>query len=157
VSEHESIRELLSLAAAGVLTADEQRRIEQHVAICDACRRQLEVWQGYSHELVRLPAPIAPKHLAERTRARVLQQRAAVADRRWDDVVMAVLVLFGWTMTLVTWIVFRLFTGGMLSVLEYGFVKIVIWSGASTLFAWVTAAVVAVMLGSQRRAVRRMV
>ncbi|MBZ5591245.1 MAG: zf-HC2 domain-containing protein [Acidobacteriia bacterium] len=156
MSEHESIRELLSLAAAGVLAPDDQRRVEQHAAVCDACRRQLEVWQSYSRELVRLPAPAAPRHLAERTRARVLEQRAAVAQKRWDDIVLAVLVLFGWTMTLVTWIVFRLFTGGMLSVLEFGFVRIVIWSGASTLFAWLTAAVAAVMLGSQRRAVRRM-
>ena len=157
MSEHESIRGLLSLAAAGVLKPDEQRRIEQHAAACEACRRQLELWQSYSRELVRLPAPVAPKHLAERTRARIVQQRAAVADRRWDDVVLAVLVLFGWTVTLVTWIVFRLFTGGMLSVLDYGFVRILVWSGASTAFAWVTAAVAAVMLGSRRRAVRRMI
>jgi anti-sigma factor RsiW len=157
VSEHESIRELLSLAIAGVLAPGEQRRLEEHTAGCDSCRRQLEVWQVYSRELARLPAPVAPKHLAERTRARVLQQRAAAADRRWDDVVLAVLVLFGWTMTLITWVVFRLFTGGMLSVLEYGFVKMLIWSGASTVFAWVTAAVAAVMLGNQRRAVRRIV
>ena len=40
MSEHESIRELLSLAAAGVLAPDEQRRVELHAAVCDACRRQ---------------------------------------------------------------------------------------------------------------------
>lgn len=157
MSEHESIRELLSLAAAGVLSADEQRRVEQHVAACDACRRRLEMWQSYSRELVRIPAPIAPKHLAERTCARILQQRATAAERRWDDIVLAVLVLFGWTVTLVTWILFRLFTGGLLSVVEYGFIRIVIWSGASTVFAWLTAAVAAVMLGSQRRATRRVI
>jgi len=157
VREHESIRELLSLAAAGVLSADEQRRVEQHVAACDACRRRLEMWQSYSRELVRIPAPIAPKHLAERTCARILQQRATAAERRWDDIVLAVLVLFGWTVTLVTWILFRLFTGGLLSVVEYGFIRIVIWSGASTVFAWLTAAVAAVMLGSQRRATRRVI
>jgi anti-sigma factor RsiW len=157
VSEHASIRELLSLAAAGVLAPEEQRRVEQHTAVCDSCRRQLEIWQSYSRELVRLPAPVAPKHLAERTCARILQQRATAADRRWDDIVLAILVLFGWTVTLVTWILFRLFTGGLLSVVEYGFVRIVIWSGASTVFAWLTAAVAAVMLGSQRRATRRVI
>jgi len=157
VSEHESVRALLSLAAAGVLAPDEQRRVEQHTAVCDACRRQLEMWQGYSRELVRLPAPAAPKHLAERTRARILQQRATAADRRWDDIVLAVLVLFGWTMTLLTWVMFRLFTGGLLSVVEYGFVRILIWSGVSTVLAWLTAGVAVVMLGGRRRAVRRMV
>jgi anti-sigma factor RsiW len=156
VSEHASIRELLSLAAAGVLDPDEQRRVEQHATVCDACRRELELWQGYSRELVRLPAPVAPKYLADRTRALVLEKRAAATQRRWDDIVLAVLVLLGWTVSLVAWVVFRLFTGGMLSVMESSFVTILEWLGASTLFAWLTAAVAAVMLGS-RRVVRRMV
>jgi anti-sigma factor RsiW len=156
MSDHAAIRELLSLAAAGVLEPDDERRVQQHVAVCDACRRELEVWQGYSRELVRLPAPVAPKYLTERTRARVLEQRAAAAQRRWDDIVLAVLVLLGWTVSLVAWIVFRLFSGGMLSVVESSFVTILEWLGASTLFAWLTAAVAAVMLGS-RRSVRRMV
>ena len=156
MSEHASIRELLSLAAAGVLDPDEQRRVEQHATVCDACRRELELWQGYSRELVRLPAPVAPKYLADRTRALVLEKRAAATQRRWDDIVLAVLVLLGWTVSLVAWVVFRLFTGGMLSVMESSFVTILEWLGASTLFAWLTAAVAAVMLGS-RRVVRRMV
>ena len=156
MSEHASIRELLSLAAAGVLDPDEQRRVEQHATVCDACRRELELWQGYSRELVRLPAPVAPKYLADRTRARVLEKRAAAAERRWDDIVLAVLVLLCWTVSLVAWVVFRLFNGGMLSVVESSFVTILEWLGASTLFAWLTAAVAAVMLGS-RRGVRRIV
>jgi anti-sigma factor RsiW len=156
VSEHASIRELLSLAAAGVLEPNEQRRVQQHVAVCDACRSELERWQGYSRELVRLPAPVAPKYLAERTCARILEQRAAAAERRWDDIVLGVLVLLGWTVSLVAWVVFRLFSGGMLSVVETSFVTILTWLGASTVFAWLTAAVAAVMLGG-RRSVRRMV
>ena len=156
MSEHASIRELLSLAAAGVLDPDEQRRVEQHATVCDACRRELELWQGYSRELVRLPAPVAPKYLADRTRARVLEKRAAAAERRWDDIVLAVLVLLCWTVSLVAWVVFRLFNGGMSSVVESSFVTILEWLGASTLFAWLTAAVAAVMLGS-RRGVRRIV
>jgi len=156
VSEHASIRELLSLAASGAIEPDEQRRVQEHIAVCDACRRELEVWQGYSRELVRLPGPVAPKYLAERTYARVLEKRAAATERRWDDIVLVVLVLLGWTVSLVAWVVFRLFNGGMLSVVESSFVTILEWLGASTLFAWLTAAVAAVMLGS-RRVVRRIV
>ena len=156
MSEHASIRELLSLAAAGVLDPDEQRRVQEHIAVCVACRRELEVWQSYSRELVRLPGPVAPKYLAEHTYARVLEKRAAATERRWDDIVLVVLVLLGWTVSLVAWVVFRLFNGGMLSVVESSFVTILEWLGASTLFAWLTAAVAAVMLGS-RRVVRRMV
>ena len=156
MSEHASIRELLSLAASGALEPDEQRRVQEHIAVCDACRRELEVWQGYSRELVRLPAPVEQKSLADRTRALALEKRAAATQRGWDDIVLAVLVLLGWTVSLVAWVVFRLFTGGMLSVMESSFVTILEWLGASTLFAWLTAAVAAVMLGS-RRVVRRMV
>lgn len=156
MNEHESIRELLSLAAAGVLEADAHRRVEQHVATCTACRRELEAWQGYANELARLPAPVVPRDLVEKTRTRILGQRAAVADKRWDDVVLGVLALFGWTMAFTTWILVRLFSDNMLALFESGFVKILIWSGASTVFAWLTAAVVAVALGAQRRAVRRM-
>lgn len=157
MSEHESIRDLLTLAAAGVRDADEQRRVAQHVAVCEACRLELEGWQIYAHELARMPAPKMPKNLAERTLARIVSQRAAAADRRWDGVVLGVLALYGWTMVLVSWIVVRLFTGNILSLLESGFLNILIWSGASTLFAWLTAAVAAVMLGGQRRAARRIV
>jgi anti-sigma factor RsiW len=157
MSEHEAIRELLALAAAGVLEPGDQRRVDEHIATCEACRRELESWQRYARELVRLPAPVAPERLAERTRARILEQRAAVAQRRWDDVVLAVLALFAWTVALVTWVMFRLFSGGMISVFQAGFVTILIWSGATTVLAWLTAAVAAVMLGSRRRAMRRMV
>ena len=155
MSEHETIRGWLSLAASGVLEADEQRRVEQHVATCDACRSELEGWQACAHELARLPAPAVPSHLVERTRARVLEQFAAAAERRWDEVVLAVLALFGRTMAILTWILVRLFSGGMLSVFEPGFLTILVWSGISTVFAWLTAAVAAVMVGSRLRGVRR--
>jgi anti-sigma factor RsiW len=153
----ESVRELLSLAAAGVLDAGEQRQVDQHVAACEACRREMEGWQRYARELTRLPAPVVPAHLTERTRALMLQQRAAAADRRWDDVAMAVLALFGWTMALLSWVMVRLFANGLLSLFESGFMKILVWSAASTLLAWLTAGVAAMVLGSQRRAARRMI
>ena len=66
-----------------------------------------------------------------------------------------VLALFGWTIAILTWILVRLFSGGMLSVFEPGFLTILVWSGISTVFAWLTAAVAAVMVGSRLRGVRR--
>ena len=157
MSGHESIRPLLSLAAAGMLEAEQHSRVERHVTTCEACRRELEVWRGYARELTRLPAPAVPAHLAERTRALMLRQRAAAADRRWDDVAMAALALFGWTMALLSWVMVRLFANGLLSLFDSGFVKILVWSAASTVLAWLTAAVGAVVLSGQRRAARRMV
>ena len=155
MTEHESIRELLALAAAGVLAADEQRRVERHTTACDACRRELESWQGYAHELSRLPAPAVPADLAENTRKRIFSQQTAATERRWNDVVLTVLALYAWTIALVTWIVWRLVRGDAISLFDTNFLRIVIWSGVSTAFAWVTAAIAAVILGFQRRAARR--
>jgi anti-sigma factor RsiW len=155
VTEHESVRELLTLAAAGVLSAEEHRRVEQHAATCDLCRRELEGWQTYSRELGRLPAPAVPAHLAERTRTRIVNARKATAEHRWSGVVLTVLALYAWTIALVSWVVWRIFTGDAMSLFETGFVRVLIWSGASTAFAWVTAAVAAVVLGFQRHAARR--
>jgi hypothetical protein len=156
MSEHESVRELLSLAAAGVLSAGEQRRVEQHAVECELCSRELESWQAYGHELARLPPPAVPANLAETTRRRIFAQQTAAAEGRWNDVVLTVLSLYAWTIALATWMVWRLVRGDALLLFDAGFVRVVIWSGVSTGFAWVTAAVAALVLGFQRRAARRM-
>ena len=156
MTEHESVREWLNLAAAGVLSAEEHRQVEQHAADCEICRRELEARQGYTRELGRLPAPAVPAHLAERTRVRIAGTRKAAAEQRWSGVVLTVLALYAWTIARVSWVVWRIFTGDAMSLFETGFVKILIWSGASTAFAWVTAAVAAVVLGFQRHSARRM-
>jgi hypothetical protein len=56
----------------------------------------------------------------------------------------------------VSWVVWRLFRGEAIALFDPDFLKIAIWSGLSTGFAWVTAAVAALILGFQRRAARRM-
>jgi hypothetical protein len=71
-------------------------------------------------------------------------------------VVLTVLALYAWTIALLTWFVWRLFHGAALSMFDSGFLRVLIWSGVSTGFAWVTAAVAAVILGFQRRTARRM-
>ena len=156
MTEHELVRELLTLAAAGVLAPDEHRRVEQHAAVCDLCRRELDSWQAYSRELGRLPAPAIPSQLAERTRNRILGHYIASVERRWDDVMMTVLALHGWTMALLAWVLWHVFRGEVTTLFDAGFVKVLIWSGLSTGFAWVTAAIAAVVLGFQRRVARRM-
>lgn len=157
MSEHESVQEMLSLAAAGVLEAGDQRRVDQHVAACEACRRELDVWRNYARELTRLPVRATPRDLVARTCDRILARRAAAADRRWDEAVLAVLALFAWTTALVTWFLVKLVSGGLLAVIESGFLNAMVWSAGSTGVAWLTAAVAAVMLGSQRRRARRMI
>jgi len=151
MSEHQTVGELLALAAAGVLTAGEQRRVEDHARACEACARQLEAWRALSGELRRLPTPAAPAELVARTRARVFEELAAAAERRWDDAVLVFLSLFAWTVGVAVWAIVRLLNNGLLALLDARFTQPVIWLTASSVLAWLTAGVVAVLVGHRRR------
>lgn len=155
MSEHESIKELLALAACGALDAPEQRHLEEHARECPECRRELEVWSAYSQGLRQLPQPPLPAQLVERTRARVWQARAATADRRWDEMMLGALALFAWTVGLTAWFVVRVFTGGALVIMGANLVRFGTWSAVSTVLVWLTAAVAALALGKRRRELRR--
>ena len=79
MNEHESVRALLPLGAAGLLGPDEIRSVEQHARACEACRKDLDTWSAYAEGLRKLPQPSAPDGLVERTRAR----DPAVVARAW--------------------------------------------------------------------------
>jgi anti-sigma factor RsiW len=155
MNEHESIRELLALAAAGALDESEQRTLDRHLASCPACSAELDAWRGLAVSLKRLPTPQAPPMLVERTRSRVALELAAVAERRKSHWVMAFLVLFSWTVTLVTWPVVRLLSGGILSWFDLSFSQT--WFGLAgyTALGWLTAGVAGAVLGLRRRRERR--
>jgi len=155
MSEHESMQAWLALAAAGALDIQEQRRLEEHIRECPACRRELEIWSGYSQGLRRLPQPALPAQLVERTRMRVAQQHAAAADRRWDELMLGALALFAWTVGLTFWFVAKVVTGGELVFMGANLVRFGTWSAASTVLVWLTAAVAALLLGRRRRELRR--
>lgn len=156
MSEHESIAKMLALAAAGALDAAEQRRLEEHARECPACRRELEIWSVYSTGLGRLPQPSIPAQLMERTRARIWQERAATADRRWNELMLAALAMFAWTVGLTFWFLARVLTGGALVIMGTNLVRLGTWSAASTVLVWLTAAVAAMVLGKRRRELRRL-
>jgi anti-sigma factor RsiW len=149
--EHDSVQDLLPAAAAGALDAKEQSRVDRHLRECGECRRKLEVWQVYSRELSRLPQPEVPARLMERTKARILQERAAITERRWEQLVLAALALFVWTVTLSGWLVMRIFTGGVLVIMGTNLMRLSTWFLASTMLMWVSAGAVALALGSRCR------
>ena len=155
MNEHESMRELLALAAAGALDREQQRRLDAHARECPICRHELESWSAYAEGLRRLPQPPVPGQLMERTRARILQERAAAADRRWNDLMLGALALFTWTVGLSFWFLFRIFTGGELVIMGANLVRLGTWSALSTVFVWLTAAAAALALGKRRRDLRR--
>ena len=155
MSEHESMAGLLALAAAGALDIQQQRLLEEHARACPVCRRELEVWSLYGQSLRRLPQPPVPAQLMERTRARLMSERAAAADRTWEALMLGSLALFAWSVGLAFWFVARIVTGGQLLVMGANLVRFGTWSAGSTLLVWLTAAVAALALGKRRRELRR--
>ena len=150
MNEHESVRAMLPLGAAGLLDPDEVRRVEEHARTCELCRTDLETWSAYAQGLRKLPQPSAPDGLMERTRARILQEQAVAAGRRRQSWLLGALVVFGWTSSLAFWVVARALTGGVFTVMGVNLVNGVAWSLGSTVLAWTTAAAAAIMLGRGR-------
>ena len=154
MTEHESVRAMLALAASGTLGPEEQRRVDQHARECEQCRRDLETWAAYAQGLRRLPQPSAPEGLVQRTQARILQERAHAADRGRSEWLLAALAIFGWGSGWAFWTLARAITGGSLNVFGANVMNGLTWSLASTVLVWMTAATAALMLG-RRREMRR--
>ncbi len=157
MNEHDAIRESLALAAAGALDAAEKAKLDRHLAGCAACATELDAWRELAGSLKRLPTPQAPPSLVERVRTRVERQLAVEAERRSSRWVLAFLLLFTWTVTLVTWPIVRLLTGGVLSWLDLSFNHTWFSLAAYTAVSWVTTGVAAALLGLRRRREGRLV
>ena len=151
MTEHESIRAMLALTAADALDPGELRRVQQHAGSCEICRREIHAWSLRVQGLQKLPQPIVPEDLLERTRARIMEQREAAAARRDESGMLAVLVVFGWAASLATWTVVRILTGGTLQVFGANLVSGVTWPLMSTVLVWMTAAAAAMMLGKRNQ------
>ena len=154
MTEHESVRAMLALAAAGALEPKEQRRVDEHARECDLCRKDLETWAAYAQGLRKQPQPSVPAGLAQRTQALILQHHAGTADRRRHEWFLAALALFGWGAGWAFWTLIRAITGGSLSVFGINLVSGLTWSLVSMVMTWMTAATAALMLG-RRREMRR--
>jgi len=154
MTEHEGVRAMLALAAAGVLLPEEIRRVDQHAQECELCRRDLETWSAYAQGLRKLPQPSAPEGLLQRTQARILQERAQAADRRKSELMLGALAIFGWGTGWASWTLARAITGGSLHVFGANLVNGLTWSLVSVAVAGITAATAALMLGRSREARR---
>ena len=147
MTEHESVRAMLPLAAAGALTPEEVRRVEHHAGECELCRRDLERWAVYAQGLGKLPQPSVPEGLVQRTQARILQERSRSADRRRSEWLLGALAIFGWGYGWAFWALARATTRGSLSVFGVNLVNGLTWSVVSMAVAGITAATAALMLG----------
>ena len=126
MTEHESVRQLLALSAAGLLDAGEERLVREHVGQCAQCAANLDDYLALSAGLSELPAPQPPAYLVSRT-AMLL---AAEADRRQGAVFAAVASIFALVFVLLIGLTLRIVAGG------------------TAALVWLIWAVIASMLGA---------
>jgi len=151
MNEHETVRDLLGLAAAGVLDPNEQLRVERHVRECNACREEMDAWKVYASGLHQMPQPPVAAFLAERTQIRVLREREIRTQRRHNILVLASLSLLGWSWSLALWLLLRLLMGGAMVVMQTHVLRPDIWALTGTLLVWASAAIGAALLAKRRR------
>ena len=154
-SEHDEIRELLSLAAAGALNAHEDQRVSTHLRSCPSCAAELASWQAIEAGLRRIPTPQAPPALVARTIARAQMRFAQELERRSERKVMVLIIVFSWIFVALSWPLAQLLGHGWLSLLGLGFEQG--WKNFAvfTALCWIAGAAAAILLGLRRDRERR--
>ena len=156
MSEHDKIRGLLVLAAAGVLTSAEETQVSEHVRSCTACSNELEAWGQTASELRRLPTPQPSPWLVQATLARAEARLTEQSENDWNRHIIIFVVAFAWLLTIASWPVFRFLSGRFGSLLGPQFSHTWISFGAVTALGWLAGGVAAVMLAIRQRGERRL-
>lgn len=103
MTEHEKIRQTLAALAAGALEPAEESAARAHLEACAECARAWESWQRLGRAVERLPAaPLSPQRLS-RIAAAAAARRQHVLERRWNRLVLAGLIVYGWALFAVSW------------------------------------------------------
>lgn len=157
MSEHDKIRELLALAAAGALTSAEEKQVAEHVRSCAACANELQAWGPIASELRRLPTPQPSSWLVQATLARAEAKLADQAEHDWNRRVMIFVVTLSWLLTIASWAVFHFESERFGRLLGTEFSHTWISFGAFTALEWLAGSVAAVMLALRQRGERRLV
>jgi anti-sigma factor RsiW len=107
MSEHESIRKLLALAALGDISPEDMRRVCEHLAGCETCRGVSQDFVALGDALRGLPTPQPRAELVARVRGLAELRLARKCAGNRDAVVLAPLVMAAWIMALATWPLLR--------------------------------------------------
>jgi hypothetical protein len=107
--------------------------------------------EALGRELRRLPTPMAPDALVARVRRLAHLELAEQADERLNGLVVAFLLFFSWTVSLVSFLAVRLLRAGSVDLLGIATGSAFSWSAAYFAAAWVSGAAVLVLLGLHRR------
>ncbi len=138
MKDHDYLKELLPLGAAGALSEAERAEVARHIAQCPSCAGELEQLKELVPELAKFPVPAVPVWLPRKTILLVKQRRRAIEDRRWNNRLLAFLVAFSWLTSLASWPIVHLVAGaGLLS-----------WLAFSVVFGWITAGSAALIIRS---------
>ena len=102
MSEHDDIRTLLPLASSGDISADESRRLNDHLARCEACRRESDDYGSLADALRAVPTPQPRPELIAQVRGLA---EARLGRRAWRESagILAPLVAASWAAALATW------------------------------------------------------
>jgi predicted anti-sigma-YlaC factor YlaD len=133
MSDHESVRQLLALGAAGLLDAAEERLVREHAHECAACAAELDEFASLSAGLSALPAPQPPAYLLARTTMLL----AAEADRRQGAAFAAAAAIFALVFVLLVGQTLRMVAG------DTAALAWLLWAVVSSVFGAASALVLA--------------
>jgi anti-sigma factor RsiW len=156
MSDHDEIRALLALAAAGALEPDEEDRVGRHIRSCSECANEAASWQSIAVQLRRLPTPQPSPGVVQRARVMAEARFAEEAEARWQRGMLIFVVTFAWVLTIVSWPLFRLITRGLLDLLDPRLNQTWITFAGFTTLVWLTGGTAAVLLSLRQRRERRL-
>jgi anti-sigma factor RsiW len=156
MNEHDKVRELLPLAAAGTLDASEEGRLAAHIRICPDCTASLERWQQLGSGLRRIPTPQAPSALVSRTISLAQTRMVQESDRRSERRIVTLVIVFSWMFIAVSWPLAQFLAHGWQSLVGFGFERG--WENFAvfTAFCWLAGGAAAVLLAMRRSRERRL-
>jgi anti-sigma factor RsiW len=145
VSEH--VTGLLALAAAGTLDPEEQGRVDAHLRECPECAGRAEQWSTLADGLRDLPTPAPSPGLLARTRAAVERRQAEREEQTWNRAALGFVIVFGWTLTGVAWLLLELLVGELALRFDRPLGPTIAWFAAYLVAGWLAAAAATVLLG----------
>jgi anti-sigma factor RsiW len=131
------------------LDAAEQRRVEEHVLQCEACRTEFQSLGRLTGALQKQVMPQAPRGLVEQTR-RILELRMqSQRERRRSYFFLSGLAILGWILTLLNWPLLRLLDGPLIRTFNLTPTQLTwIWT-TYILAAWLGTVLAASVLGKR--------
>ena len=103
MNDHADIRKLLPQAAAGTISAADERRVSEHLAHCETCRSIHEDFATLGNALRQLPTPQPRAELVTRVRNLAESRLAHQEAKSKETAILAPLVAASWIAALLTW------------------------------------------------------